>query len=83
MTAQEAQATALDTVGGGWILETRIEERDDDPDEESDGVDWDGDEDFEPPVDVWEVTVVSPDGLRRTVSVDLTGGSVLDNRVND
>ena len=85
VTAQEAQATALDAVGGGWILETKIEERDDDPD----GDTWEGDDpgerddEFEAAVDVWEVTVVSPDGLRRTVSVDLTGGSVLDTRVDD
>ena len=80
VTAQEAQATALDAVGGGWILETKIEERDDDPDEDDDDPE---DDEFEPPVDVWEVTVVSPDGLRRTVSVDLTGGKVLDSRVDD
>jgi hypothetical protein len=66
-------------VGGGWILETKIEDRDDDPDDH----DGDGDDDFEAPVDVWEITVVSPDGLRRTVSVDLTGGKVLDSRVGD
>jgi uncharacterized membrane protein YkoI len=80
VTAQEAQATALDVVGGGWILETKIEERDDDPDQDRDDYD---DDDFEAPVDVWEVTVVSSDGLRRTVSVDLTGGKVLDSRVDD
>ena len=79
VTAQEAQATALDAVGGGWILETKIEERDDDPDDHDD----DGDDDFDPPVDVWEITVVSTDGSRRTVSVDLTGGKVLDSRVDD
>jgi len=83
VTAQEAQATALEAVGGGWILETKIEERDDDPDEDRDSYDSDGDDDFEPAVDVWQVTVVSPDGLRRQVSVDLTGGSVLDSRVDD
>jgi uncharacterized membrane protein YkoI len=78
VTAQEAQATALAAVGGGWILQTKIEERDDDPG------DHDGDDDdFEAPVDVWEITVVSPDGLHRTVSVDLTGGKVLDSRVDD
>jgi uncharacterized membrane protein YkoI len=81
VTAQEAQATALHAVGGGWILETKIEEADDDPDGDRD--EYDGDDDFEAPVDVWEITVVSPDGLRRTVSVDLTGGKVLDSRVDD
>jgi hypothetical protein len=82
VTAQEAQAKALDALGGGWILETKIEERDDDRDDGDDD-DWGGDDDFEADVDVWEVTVVSPDGLRRTVSVDLAGGSVLDSRVDD
>jgi uncharacterized membrane protein YkoI len=80
VTAQEAQATALAAVGGGWILETKIEERDDDPDGDRDE---NADDDFEAPVDVWEVTIVSTDGLRRTVSVDLTGGKVLDSRVDD
>ncbi len=83
VTAQEAQTTALDAVGGGWILETKIEERDDDPDDDRDGTDWDGDDDFEPHVDVWEVTVVLPDRQRYKVSVDVTNGSVLDNRLDD
>jgi hypothetical protein len=84
VTAQEAQTAALEAVGGGWILETTIEERDDDRDDDrDDGPDWDGDDDFEADVDVWEVTVVGPDGLRHLVSVDLTGGSVLDSRVDD
>jgi hypothetical protein len=85
VTAQEAQATALEELGGGWILETTIEGRDDDRDDDDrDDDDWfDDDDDFEADVDVWEVTVVGSDGLRRTVSVDLTGGSVLDSRVDD
>lgn len=83
VTAEEAQASALEAVGGGWILETKIEERDDDPDDDRDDDDWGGGGDFEPAVDVWEVTVVGPDDLRHTVSVDLAGGSVLDNRVDD
>jgi hypothetical protein len=86
VTAQEAQATALESVGGGWILETKIEKRDDDygEDHDSDGsVPGDGDDDFEAPVDVWEVTVVRPDGLRHQVSVAMTDGSVLDSRVDD
>jgi hypothetical protein len=83
VTAQEAQTTALEAVGGGWILETKIEERDDDPDDDTGGTDWDGDDDFEPHVDVWEVTVVLPDRQRYKVSVDVTNGSVLDNRVDD
>ncbi len=80
--AQEAQAAALEEVGGGWILATGIEEGDAD-DRYDDDRDDDVDDDFEADVDVWEVTVVSPDGLRRTVSVDLTDGSVLDSRVDD
>jgi uncharacterized membrane protein YkoI len=89
VSAQEAQEKALDAVGGGWVLETAIEERDDDRDRDDDreGPDWDGDDDvdddFEAEVDVWEVTVVGPDGLRHRVSVDLTAGSVLDDRVDD
>ncbi|MDK3255737.1 hypothetical protein [Blastococcus capsensis] len=58
VTAQEAQTTALDVVGGGWIAETTIEEGD------RGGGDWDDDDwddDFEAPVDVWEVRVVLPD----------------------
>lgn len=76
VTAQEAQVTALDSVGGGWIAETTIEEGD------RDGGDWD-DDDFEAPVDVWEVSVVLPDGRRHQVSVDMSSGSVLDNRLDD
>ena len=85
VTAQEAQDAALEAVGGGWILQTEIEEADDDRDDDDrDGPDWgEGDDDFEPDVDVWEVTVVGPDGRRHVVSVDLTGGSVLDSSVDD
>jgi hypothetical protein len=83
VTAQEAQATALDSVGGGWILETKIEERDDDADEAGEVADAGEGDDFEADVDVWEVTVGSPDGLRRTISVAMTDGSVLDSRVDD
>jgi hypothetical protein len=86
VTAQEAQTTALDAVGGGWILETKIEERDGaDPegnDTEKAGV-REGDGEFVAERDVWEVTVVSPDGLHHLVSVAMTDGSVLDSRVDD
>jgi hypothetical protein len=82
VTAQEAQATALNTVGGGWIAETKIEEGDHDRD--GDDRDDDGDnDDFEAPVDVWEIRVVLPDGRRHQVSVDMSNGSVLDNRLDD
>jgi hypothetical protein len=83
VTAQEAQATALDAVGGGWIAETTIEEADDDRDDDRDDWDDDWDDDFEPEVDVWEVTVVLPDRRRHQVSVDMTNGTVVDNRVDD
>jgi len=86
VTAQEAQATALHAVGGGWILETKIEERDgdnaDSNDRENTGP-GEGDGAFVAAVDVWEVTVVGPDGLRHKVSVAMTDGSVLDSRVDD
>jgi hypothetical protein len=86
VTAQEAQATALHAVGGGWILETKIEERDDENPDSNDRENagpGEGDGAFVAGVDVWEVTVVSPDGLRHKVSVALTDGSVLDSRVDD
>jgi hypothetical protein len=83
VTAQEAQAAALDAVGGGWILETKIEERDDEPDGNDREPAGEGEAEFVAAVDVWEVTVVGPDGLHHKVSVAMTDGSVLDSRVDD
>ena len=47
-----------------------------------DGGDWD-DDDFEAPVDVCRVAIVLPDGRQHQVSVDMTDGSVLGNRLDD
>jgi ABC-type glycerol-3-phosphate transport system substrate-binding protein len=43
-----------------------------------DVVDTDADE-FEVEIQVWEITVVGPDGVRREVSVDMTSGNVMGN----
>ena len=40
-------------------------------------------EDFEIVVQVWEITVVGSDGVRRKVTVDMTNGSVVSNQVDD
>jgi hypothetical protein len=45
-------------------------------------VETDADE-FEVVIQVWEITVVGPDGVRRQVSVDMTNGTVLGNEVDD
>jgi hypothetical protein len=82
--AQEALATALEEVGGGWIAEISIEDADDARDDDRDDDerdDWD--DDFEPDVDVWEVVVVAPDRRLHQVSVDMTDGTVVDSRTDD
>jgi hypothetical protein len=41
------------------------------------------DDEFEVVVQVWEVTVLAPDGVRRQVSIDMTNGSVMGNEADD
>lgn len=64
LSAQEAEAIALGTVGGGQVLNTEVD-------------------DVEIKVQVWEVTVVAPDGLHRKVSIDMTNGGILGDEVDD
>jgi uncharacterized membrane protein YkoI len=40
-------------------------------------------DEFEIVVQVWEVTVLAPDGARRKVSIDMTNGNVLGNDWDD
>ena len=40
-------------------------------------------DEFEVVIQVWEVTVLGPDGVRRQVSIDMTNGSVLGNDRDD
>ena len=57
-------AIALETVGGGDVVETDIDE-------------------FDVVINVWEITVVTPDGVRRQVTVDMTNGSIVVTEVDD
>ena len=41
------------------------------------------DEEFEIVIQVWEVTVLTPDGERRQVAIDMTNGSVMSNDRDD
>ena len=40
-------------------------------------------DEFDIPIQVWEVTVVTADGLRRQVSIDMRNGSILSNEADD
>jgi uncharacterized membrane protein YkoI len=40
-------------------------------------------EEFDVVIQVWEVTVVTPDGVRHQVAVDMTNGSVVGKEVDD
>jgi hypothetical protein len=64
LSAQDAEAIALGTVGGGQVLNTEVD-------------------DVEIKVQVWEVTVATPDGLHRQVSIDMSNGSILGDEVDD
>jgi hypothetical protein len=64
VAAEDAVAIALDTVGGGQVLETDADE-------------------FHLVIQVWEVTIVTPDGVRRQVSIDMRDGSVIGNEAED
>jgi uncharacterized membrane protein YkoI len=40
-------------------------------------------DEFDVEINVWEITVVTPDGVRRTVTVDMGSGSIIANEVDD
>ena len=40
-------------------------------------------DEFEIAIQVWEITVVGPDGVRRDVSVDMRNGSIVGNDADD
>jgi hypothetical protein len=40
-------------------------------------------DEFEVVIQVWEVTVLAPDGVRRQVSIDMTNGTVMGNDSDD
>lgn len=42
-----------------------------------------GADDFDVVIQVWEVSVVAADGVRREVTVDMANGTVVDNEVDD
>ncbi len=64
LSAQDAEAIALETVGDGQVLNTEID-------------------DVEIKVQVWEVTVVTAEGVHRKISIDLSNGSILGDEVDD
>ena len=47
-----------------------------------DVVETDVDE-FDVVINVWEITVVTPDGLRRQVTVDMRSGTIVENELDD
>jgi uncharacterized membrane protein YkoI len=42
-----------------------------------------GADDFDVTIQVWEVTVVTPDGVRRKVTVDMASGTIVDQEIDD
>jgi uncharacterized membrane protein YkoI len=42
-----------------------------------------GADDFDVTIQVWEITVMTPDGVRRKVTVDMASGTIVDQEIDD